>query len=236
MSFFQDISPIFKKREIAFLENYKETDDVYTFIFEKEKDLNWKAGQHGVFSIIHKKIEKPTRPFSVASAPEENLVKITMGISENPSEFKKAMLELKQGMKISMRGPIGPMYVNDNNPALLIAGGIGITPFRSILKQMDTIGNGNEKQVCLLYLDSKKSFIYKDELDEISKNPSISVNYLNSRDNLYQEIASFTSKYKNNGKYYLAGPKTMVDSIFSYLKDRNISKRNIKKDAFIGIK
>lgn len=234
MSFFQDISPIFKKKELSFLESYKETGDIYTFIFEKEKDLHWKAGQHGVFSIIHKKIKKPTRPFSVASAPEENIVKITMGISDNPSKFKKAMLELKQGMKISMRGPIGPMYVNDNKPTLLIAGGIGITPFRSILKNVE---NGtNDREIVLLYIDSKGSFIYEAELNEIARNKAIKVNYLHSRDNLYREIDSFTSKYENNAKYYLAGTKSMVNSIVGYLKSHNISKGNIKKDAFIGYK
>ena len=72
------------------------------FLFEKDKDLTWKAGQHGLFTITHKKIKNPTRPFTVASAPTENVVKLTIGISDDPSDFKKAMLELKQGMKISM--------------------------------------------------------------------------------------------------------------------------------------
>jgi ferredoxin-NADP reductase len=126
MSFFQDILPIFKKRELLFLESYKESEDVYTFLFEKEKDLTWKAGQHGLFSITHKTIKKPTRPISVASAPTENIVKITIGISDDPSDFKKAMLELKQGMKVSMSGPVGTFYLKDNSPTLLIAGGIGM--------------------------------------------------------------------------------------------------------------
>ena len=146
MSFFKDILPIFKKSELLFLESYKESEDVYTFLFEKEKDLTWKAGQHGLFSITHKKIKNPTRPFSVASAPTEDVVKITIGISDDPSDFKKAMLELKQGMKVSMSGPVGAFYLKDNSPSLLIAGGIGITPFRSIVKQIEAEGNGSRSQ------------------------------------------------------------------------------------------
>ena len=234
MSFFQDILPIFKKRELLFLESYKESEDVYTFLFEKEKDLTWKAGQHGLFRITHKKIKNSTRPFTVASAPTENIVKITMGISDNPSDFKKAMLELKQGMKISMSGPVGSFYLKDDSPSLLIAGGIGITPFRSILKQIEAEGNGDGKKIHLLYMDSKKSFIFKDELDEIANNTSIGVTYLDSRNDLHQEIDKFTNLYKNNGKYFIAGPKSMVDSISTYLQNNNISKRNIKKDAFFG--
>ena len=234
MSFIQDILSIFKKRELPLLESYKESEDVYTFLFEKEKDLTWKAGQHGLFRITHKKIKNPIRPFSVASAPTENVVKITIGISDDPSDFKKAMLELKQGMKVSMSGPVGGFYIKDNSPSLLIAGGIGITPFRSILKQIEAEGNGVEKPIHLLYMDSKKSFIYKDELDEIANNPSISVTYLDSRNDLHQEIDKFTTLYKNNGKYFIAGPKSMVDSISTYLQNNHISKRNIKKDAFFG--
>lgn len=236
MSFFQDTLSIFKKRELLFLESYKESEDVYTFLFEKEQDLTWKAGQHGLFTITHKKIKNPIRPFTVASAPTENIVRITMRINENPSDFKKAMLELKQGMRVKMSGPVGGFYLKDDSPSLLIAGGIGITPFRAILKQIDSEGDGVEKQIHLLYLDSQKSFIYKDELDELAKNTSISITYLDSRDDLHQEIDKFSTLYENNGNYFVAGPKSIVESISTYLQNNYVSKKNIKKDAFFGYK
>ena len=141
----------------------------YTFSFEKGKDLTWKAGQHGLLTITHKKIKNGTLPFTLASAPAEEIVKITTRISNEPSEFKKALLELKQGMTISMSGPVGSFYLKDNSPTLLIAGGIGITPFRSIIKQMEMTGNCIETPIQLLYLDSNKSYIYKNELDEIAR-------------------------------------------------------------------
>ena len=234
MSFFQDTLSIFKKRDLLFLESYKESEGVYTFLFKKEKDLTWKAGQHGLFSITHKKIKNPTKPFTVASTPTENVVRLTMRIGDNPSDFKKAMLELKQGMKVKMSGPVGSFYLKDNNPSLLIAGGIGITPFRSILKQVEAEWNGVEKQIKLLYMDSKKSYLFKDEIDEIANNYSISVTYLDSRDDLYREINKFTTLYKNDGKYLIAGPKEMVDATSDYLQNNNILKKNIKKDSFFG--
>ena len=234
MSLFQDTLSIFKKRDLLFLESYKESEGVYTFLFKKEIDLTWKAGQHGLFSITHKKIKNPTKPFTVSSAPTENVVRLTLRIGDNPSDFKKAMLELKQGMNVRMSGPVGSFYLKDNNPSLLIAGGIGITPFRSILKQVEAERNGVEKQIKLLYIDSKKSYIFKDEIDEIANKTSISVTYLDSRENLHQEIDNFASLNKNNGNYFIAGSKTMVDTISTYLRNNNVSKRNIKKDAFYG--
>src|SRR4051812_8842826 len=234
MSFIKDALAIFKKRELLFLESSKESEDVYSFLFEKDKGLSWKAGQHGLFSITHKKIKNPTRPFTVASASTENIVKLTMKMNDNPSEFKQAMLELKQGMKISMAGPVGSFYLKEDRPTMLIAGGIGITPFRAILKQIAEERKSIEKPIHLLYLDSKKTYLYKDELDRIADNISISITYLDSKDNLHQEIDKFVDLYTNNGNYFIAGPKAMADSISSYLQRGTISKRNIKKDTFYG--
>lgn len=236
MSFFQDnLKPFFKKRELTFVDSYKESDGVYSFLFEKEKDLTWKAGQYGLFTITHKNVKNGTKPFSAASAPTESVIKITTRVGDNPSDYKKALLELKPGMKVGFRGPVGPFYLKDNRPALLIAGGIGITPFRSILKQLEAEGKADERQIHLLYMESNSSYLFKDELDAWANHPSLSVSYLNSREDLQQEIDKFTSLHKDNGQYFIAGPKSLVDSISAeLLQKKNISKRNLHKDAFFG--
>jgi len=234
MGFFQDMVAVFNKRELSFLESYRESEDVYTFLFKKEKDLTWKAGQHGLFSITHKKFKNSTKPFTIASAPSENVVKLTMKINKNPSEFKKAMLELKQGMTIGMSGPLGSFYLTEDRPTVLIAGGIGITPFLSIVKQLEAEGNNNKKPVHLLYMDSEKFYLIKDKDELVAKNSSLSIKYLDTREDLLTEINKVANLYQNNGQYLIAGPKAMVDSISSYLQNNSISKKNIKKDAFYG--
>jgi len=234
MNFFQDTLSIFKKRDLLFLESYKEQAGVYTFLFKKQNDLTWKAGQHGLFSITHKKIKNPTKPFTVASAPKENVVRITTRISDKPSNFKKAMLELKQGMKIKVAGPVGNFYLKDNSPSLLIAGGIGITPFRSMLKQIETDGNRDEKQINLLYLDSSNSYLFKEEFESIAMKSFVSITFLDSREDLHEEIDKFINLNKDKGNYFISGPKSMVDSMSTYLQNKTISKRNIKKDFFFG--
>ncbi len=224
---------VFKKRDLFLKESYKESEGVYTFVFEKDEGLNWKAGQHGLFTINHKKIKNPTKPFTLASAPTENIVRITMKINDHPSEFK-AMLELKQGMKVTLSGPLGSFNLKNGSPSILIACGIGITPIRSIVKQIEDEVNSIDSPIHLLYLESNQSYIFKDELDKMANNPSINVTYLDSMNELYQEIEKSIGLYKDNGKYFVAGPKSMVDSIVSYLRNQDISKKNIKKDAFFG--
>lgn len=68
----------------------------------------------------------------------------------------------------------------------------------------------------------------------MANNTSLTVTYLDSKEDLHQEIESFNALYKNNGKYFIAGPKSLVDSISSHLLHNQIFKRNIKKDAFFG--
>ncbi|WP_453995775.1 FAD-dependent oxidoreductase [Bacillus nitroreducens] len=234
MGFFQDAIAVFKKRDLAFIESYKESDEVYSFLFETDNDLSWKAGQHGLFTITHQKIKNGTKPFTITSAPSENLVRITTKVGANPSEFKKAMLALKKGDTIRMSGPLGNFHVVENGPTLLIAGGMGITPFRAILKQIEAEGNEIAKQIHLLYLDSNKSYIFKDEIDQIANKSSVKVTYLDSRDDLQKEIDQFVTSNKHNSQYFIAGPKSMVDSVSTHLQSKKISKKKIKKDAFYG--
>ncbi|MCI1773107.1 MAG: FAD-dependent oxidoreductase [Paenibacillus lautus] len=233
MGFIKDFLSIFQKRELIFIESRKESEDAYTFSFEKGPDLSWKAGQYGLFSITHKTMKNATKPFSISSVPSENVVNITTRIGDNPSEFKKAMLELKPGMHMKMSGPVGSFHLDPESPSLLIAAGIGMTPFRSILKQT-TAGKGELKPIQLLYLDSKKSYLFKDELDAIASHPSIQVSYLDSRTDLDLEIDKFIAQHKGRGKYLVAGPKSMVESVAAYLQSKDVSKQNIKKDAFFG--
>lgn len=230
----QDIISVFKKWELPLIDKYEEAEHVYTFLFAKEKDLTWKAGQHGLFKITHRKIKNPIRPFSVASAPAEEVVKITIGISDEPSDFKQAMLELQQGMKVSMSGPVGGFYLKNNVPTLLIAGGIGITPFRSIVKQIEAERSRTGEPIHLLYIDSSKSYLFKDELDALAQSNVLRVVYLDAREDLQQEINRFNSLYQDNGQYFIAGPKAMTEAIAADLRNSRISKRNIKKDAFFG--
>lgn len=235
MSFLKDALSIFKKSELTLISKVKESDDVYTFLFEKGDHINWQAGQHGLFTIIHKKIKNGIRPFTIASSPTENEIKITTRIGANPSEFKKALLALEEGSKIRMSGPVGSFYLKDDRPTLFIAGGIGVTPFRAMIKQMETDGSHASRQVKLLYLDSENTHLYKEELDEIVKHSSIEIDYLDDREELYRRMDEFISLHANDRSYYIAGAKAMVNSINNYLKGKDISKRNIKNDSFMGI-
>ncbi|WP_231686885.1 FAD-dependent oxidoreductase [Bacillus sp. JCM 19034] len=217
---------------MPFIESFQESEGVYTFLFEKAKDVTWKAGQHGLFTITHKKVKDHTRPFTIASAPEEDVIQLTMKMSN--SEFKKAMLALKKGDTIKMAGPVGSFHLTEDRPTILIAGGIGITPFRSMLKQIEAEGKSQSKQIQFIYLDSSKSYIFQDELDEMAKKTSVNLTYLNDRNQLNKELDKWLSTYSNDGHFFVAGPKSMVEATTTYLQKQNVPRRNINKDSFWG--
>lgn len=235
MGFLQDnLIPFFRQREIVFRERRGEADDAVSFLFDKPADLTWKAGQYGLFTITHKKIKNATKPFSVSSAPAENVIRITTRVRENPSEFKRALLELEPGMKVTMRGPVGPFYLKDKSPALFIAGGIGITPFRSILRQIELEGGGGERQIRLLYVDGDGRFLFREELDRIADGSAVAVDYLDSRDRLHRELDRLADAYRTGGRIMIAGPQSMANRLAAELKSRNIPGKNVVKDAFFG--
>jgi predicted ferric reductase len=72
----------------------------------------WEAGhRHAMFFITHKKIDKALRLFSISSCPSENKIAFTTKIGENPSDYKKPLLELRPTMKMTLRGPMGPFVL-----------------------------------------------------------------------------------------------------------------------------
>lgn len=234
MGFFGDMVKVFKKRDLAFIESREVCEGVYSFSFEKGEDIAWEAGQHGLFTLTHKKISGGTKPFTVISLPSDNVIQIAMRIGDNPSEFKKGMLELKRGMTVKISGPVGPFTFKDSQPALFIAGGIGITPFLAMLKQVERDGNAKDKPIRLLYVDSRKQFPFKETLDAMASRQTVDVIYLESSEDLNLEIDKFADIHKNNGAYFVAGPKPIVDATSAYLQKKQISGGQIKKDAFWG--
>lgn len=233
MSKWSDIFNIFKKQPLTFIESYKEQENVYTFLFEKPSDLDWNPGQHGLFDITHKKIKGKTRPFSIPSIPSENRIQITTKIGEEASPFKQALLELNPGMQIRLSGPVGSFSVKESSPTLLIAGGMGITPFRSILLNVEQTATA-ETPIHLLYLDSKENYLFQDDLNRVASLPNVSIEFLKSREDLANEIKTFVTQHQNNGTYYMAGPSSFVKSVENQLKEQNVAKKRMHKDDFYG--
>ncbi len=232
MSFFNEIRAVLTPKEIVFKEMKKEEDGIYTFIFESVKHLEWRAGKHAMFFITHKKIDKAMRLFSISSCPSENKIAITTKIGENPSDYKKALLELRPNMKMKLRGPMGPFVLQKSQTNCFITGGIGVTPFRSMMKEIDISKQKFNGTIKLLYFNSRDSFLFGEELKAL-ENEKNSTEFFTDKVSMGNRIKQMTSQ-NDNTVYFLAGTKQMTTSIKEMLIELGVKKKNIKTDTFIG--
>ena len=233
MRLFSDLKAVLTPKEIIFKDVIKESEDVYTFSFDACEPLSWKAGQHAIFVIKHTKIKKGIRPFSIASSPLENKIMISMKIGKQPSDYKNSLLEIKSGMKMVIRGPIGGFYMDTSKPTCLIAGGIGITPFRSMIKDIVMRENNFKGKIHLLYINRTGKFLYENELKTFINDDDIKIDFFTDKEELTKGIKEIAINNKDI-KYYLAGPKLMNASIKSTLLGQSVNKKNIRVDTFSG--
>lgn len=106
------------------------------FRFEKPAGFQFKAGQAVVLELVDPPPEdgQKRRTFSLVSAPFERTLAIATRMRD--TAFKRALRTLPDGATLKLTGPIGQFALADAaRPAVFIAGGIGITPFMSILRQ-----------------------------------------------------------------------------------------------------
>jgi len=229
-----DFLPIFTKRRLTLLHKKHEAGDIYSFVFKFDGKADWKAGQHGALFIEHEKIPRSFRAFSLASAPSENVI-ISTRITDSPSAFKRALSTMQPGQEASMRGPIGSFYIKDRKPVLFIAGGIGITPFRALIKDSLVNPSAAPAHIHLLYIDDRGHFAYEDELKQFAETSGIDVSLLTSREELKTHISAYTHAHLNKARYYVSGSRGMVKAMQSMLREKGISSSQIVTDTFFGL-
>ena len=132
--------------------------DIYTFHFSPKPFVSYVAGQYIELIIPHNDSDNrgSNRWFTLSSSPTEHEYAITTKIERNSSSFKKNLLALKIGDKVKMNSPIGDFVLpKDNNINLtFIAGGIGITPFRSMIKWLKD--SKLKRSIRLIYMVKEK--------------------------------------------------------------------------------
>jgi ferredoxin-NADP reductase len=173
--------------------------------------------------------------YSISSSPTESDIRITF--REGISEFKKALRSIKadEQLFILQYGNDYGFQLKKNQSSVLIAGGVGIAPFRSMLKEMHV--NHNKNEVKLIYLNQNEDFLFRSELDEWSENMSnLSIHYVSTKEiNRKKREKLVLSLIKSpNQNFYISGPPSMVESNEHLLIDNGVQIRNIRIDSFGG--
>ena len=220
--------------KFTLIKKQNEVGNAKTFIFKPDTQISWKAGQYFIYYLEHenKDLRGKMRFFTISSAPFEKYPSITTRIVKTSSTFKKALNKLKIGENLEVKGPDGDFIIeNKNKSFVFIAGGIGITPFHSILKQMEY--EKKDLDILLLYSNADKDIVFKNELKKLNLK-NLKIKFLikkQIKEKNIIEIKDFKDKF-----FYVSGPEPMVESLEQLLDKLKVSKRNQYYDYFSGYK
>lgn len=214
--------------------------------FQLSENVTFKPGQY-VFvnlpKLLYPDDRGPRRQFSINNSPNHpDHLTITTRLSD--SGFKRTLNELPIGSEVEL-GPIAGMFTlpeNPSKPLVFIAGGIGITPFISILNYIKE--QSLPYKVTLVYSNrNQSSTAYLKELEELAKIlPNLKLIFTMTEDNHWagekRKIDSnFLKEYfpdVNDNYYMVVGPPAMVEAVDKALKDVGVLNENIKKENFTG--
>jgi ferredoxin-NADP reductase len=213
------------------------TADITSFVFEPEEAVKCVPGQYFHYTLPHKGADDrgDERWFTNSAAPSEGRVMISTRIAANRgSSFKHALQQLQPGDEIEADGPEGDFTVEDiSRNYLFVAGGIGITPFRSIL--VEASKEGKQLNATLLYANRTSEIPFSEELDQIATTmPTLKIKYITQPDRIDNDLLKLHIKTVKNPIVYVSGPEPMVKSFAEQLAQLGLKEENIKTDDFPG--
>jgi ferredoxin-NADP reductase len=208
--------------------------------------FTFKPGQYLELSLPHSQEDArgARRTFSIASSPHDEYVRLGLTISDPGSSFKKALVNLKKGAVVHAARVGGDFTLpaSLNEPLLLIAGGIGVTPFRSMLD--DLVRRNEIRDIVLIYgARSEESLVYEDIFTEARAKLNLlyipiiseaSSSWGGEAGVITFEMISHHVKDLSKRKIYISGPSLMVEGLQSQLTRGGIQRNRIVKDYFSG--
>jgi ferredoxin-NADP reductase len=214
-----------------------EIEDVMSFMFRSEAPLKWQAGQFVHYSLPHPEADERgiTRYFTIASAPFEGHVMLTTRFAgERGSSFKRALRQLPVGAAVEAGEPDGDFVVGDpGDEHVLIAGGIGITPFRAILLDLDH--RELPIKATLLYANRTPDFVYKAEIDRLAgRHPGLAIRYVVSPERVTQPSIRAVAADLAKPIFHVSGPEPFVEALGGMLSGLGVPDAHVKRDYFPG--
>lgn len=231
-------------------ERAKIAPNIYEFVFTKSGAFNFLPGQYLEWTLPENSADSRgnRRYFTIASSPTNENVLLGVRIDENASsKFKKTLLNLKSGDSIVASQLSGDFVLpkDQKKEIVFIAGGIGITPFRSMIEYL--IDTGEKRNIVMFYTaSSKDEFVYEDLFDKAQKLGWLKMVYVitkteNAPSEWNGEAGHLTEdiikKYQSADgveTYYLSGPNAMVEAYKDLLHSMNVPLNRIVTDYFPG--
>jgi len=223
--------------------------DIYEFRFSGDRRLRFRPGQYLEWTLRHSRPDSRgnRRYFTIASSVDERQVRLGVKFYPGASSFKKALLAMRPGSEIVASQLAGEFVLPENKREKLVfmAGGIGITPFRSMIRYL--LDHDEKRPITVLYSNkTAPEIVYADVLEEARKQLGIRTVYtLTDADCVPPDwqggtgrvdagmIAKAVPDYRER-TFYLSGPRSLVVGFEEVLRKIGIPKSRIKTDFFPG--
>jgi predicted ferric reductase len=194
--------------------------------------FDFKPGQFAFVEIQGKNWSEP-HPFTISSAPGEDRLRFTIKVLGDWT--RKVREELQPGGEVLVRGPYGRFNTaKAGKKQIWLAGGIGLTPFLSMLRAMK---QGDERQIHLVYAArEEQDAIFLDELrTRANQLGNITLVPLFSNEGDFARVDIMKQRLPdplNTYDFFMCGPKPMIDGLMADLKKEGLKRTSIHTEAF----
>lgn len=215
-------------------------DGTAAFTLALDGELTFEAGQTCDFTLPDPKYSDEkgnARTFSITSSPAD-LPSITIATRLTGSAFKRSLMDGPLGTVVEVDGPYGSftLHRKTSRPALLLAGGIGITPFRSIVK--DATERKLAHRIVLLYSNrNRNSAAFLDDLTGwAAQNPKVTIVPVFTEETgfITAEVVKTHAPDLAASIAYAAGPDAFVKAMRQALLDAGVDPDDIRTEEFPG--
>jgi ferredoxin-NADP reductase len=210
---------------LFFIRRTQEVGGVSTYVFKPETPVSYASADYGHLRVLGlPEGVRAVREFSFASAPHQE--EIEFGIkTKSESEYQKVLLSLQPGDRVGLFKIKHHMtWPAQSSHAVMIAGGVGITPFRSMLRDLEY--RHIPIQTTVLHV-SGDEFPYAEEIRARAGEYVAS-----DRSSMIRNIETCVARYPA-AHYYVAGSPGFTESVLAVLSEKGIAAES---DPFKGLK
>ncbi len=222
-----------EKHIVRIIDTFPVTHDVRGFRLERPRGYEFTPGQATEVAIRKSGWEDEQRPFTFTSLPDDEYLEFTIKMYPSHQGVTRELGNLRKGDELILHEVFGA--IRYRKQGLFIAGGAGVTPFISILRNLrlkNRVG-GNS----LIFANkSRKDIILEEELKRILGNNLVSVL---SEEKVEGYLHGFVTREvieraleEHHRNVYLCGPEPMMDQVFKHLSDLGIREGDIVREDF----
>jgi ferredoxin-NADP reductase len=225
---------------VRVLEVFSHGDLAFTVRFERPPAFSFLPGQY-MFITTGTGIAALTKHLTISSSPSDPYLEVTKGSTGHP--YAESLRGLKAGDVVVVRGPYGEFtFRGEYGKVAFIAGGIGITPFWSMIRSAADMRLDTD--IRLLYsVKTEPEILFRENLPEISRANHVSVvitvtepgpgwtgrtGRIN-RAMIEQEIPDWRERV-----FFVSGPPVMVNAIIAGLREMGLPEDHIRHEVFPG--